>query len=391
MVSASRFPAPRAPEGLEGPFGALPMLDATLAVTQERALRRAGLRLLAEGRGEGPQVLVREDAYVTAEAVRALVKAGQRAGADLRFGLAGRAGAFARMLALGREEPALVYLHGGGGDLTERVGAARVVELDPEERALPVPVRGDGPVTLPISNLIATPVGHWVQLLWANLLGLGPFLWGELLGRHPLVALTRLAWAAAGALSLEPSRVASRVRRVGRRARVHPSAVVEASWLGEGVQVGAGAIVRGSVLGPGAVVEEQSYVEGVVMAPGARVQRQCFIKYSVLGPGSAFAGVAQLSVLDRAATVKWGAALMDMAFDRPVQVLVDGARTGVPFDLLGVCVGAESVVSTGVSVAPGRLVPAGLTILAGPASLLRSIPAGARGVLAVSDGRLVQP
>lgn len=388
VISSARFAAPRPLEGLSGPVAELPVLGETLAEVQARALARAGAPL-GEG-GEG-RVLVREDALVSADAVRALIAAGRRERADLRFGLSGRSGALASQLGFGRDEAVLGYLHGGGEGGLQRIEAARRVELDPRERELPIPVRGDGPVTLPITDLVALPVGHWAQLLWANLLSLGPFLWGELLGRHPALALARLGLAAVRARSLDPARVAARVNRVGRRARIHPSAVVEASWLGEGAEVRAGAIVRGSVLGAGAVVEEQAFIEGMVLSPRSRVQRQCFIKYSVLGPESAFAGAAQLSVLERGATVKYGAALMDMAFDRPVSLLVDRARVQAPYDLLGVCVGAGSVVSTGVSVAPGRALPPGLTILSAPGSILRSVPEGARGVFAVKDGRLVQP
>ena len=177
MITVERFAAPRAPEGLACAAADLPVLGGTLAEAQERALRSAGARIEASNQGE--RLLLREDALISAAAVRALVTEGRKQKRDLAFGLGGRSGELAALLALGRDEPALVYLSGGGQISGQRLAAAPRAALDPVERAFPVPVRGEEPVTLPISDLIAMPVGHWTQLLWGNLLSLGPFLWGE--------------------------------------------------------------------------------------------------------------------------------------------------------------------------------------------------------------------
>lgn len=254
------------------------------------------------------------------------------------------------------------------------------------ERELPGFTLPSGPIR--VADAWVFPAGHWAQLLWANLLALGPFLWARLVG-NGAVAVPRLAWAALRAGSTAPEDVAARLNVLGPGARVHRDATVEGCVLGAGARVGAGAVVRGAVLGDEAVVEELALVEGAVLGRGARVQRLAMAKFSVLEEGSAHAGMMQLGVLGRGATVKNGAILMDMAFGQGVRVKVGDALRPAPHGLLGVCVGEGATLAQGVRVAPGRVIPPGLEILLDPGAVVTRVdlPAGTARAVA-RDGRL---
>lgn len=391
------FKAPREPEGVSGPAAELPLLGLPLRERQERAFLEARIPLdqAVLGRqpleGTGARLLVREDVALAAATVRdALQVVGQGSG-DRSFVLGERSGAFAGELAFGRDEPLLVYLAQGQPDL-ERVAAAERTVLDPDERLVQVPVPGEAGadlVELPLTERILHPAGHWLQLLWANLLGMAPFLWRGLAGRNPVEAAVRLGWAALRAGSVQPVRVIGRLGRVGRDCRIHPSAVVEGCWIGDGVEIGPGAVVRGAVLADGVRVEEQALVELAVVSPGAIVQRQALVKLSVLGARSAVGGMVQLGVVDRDAQVKIGAHLMDMALDQGVRVLVGERLQPAPLGLAGVCVGAGSFVASGVRVAPGRALPPGLRVVPPPGDVLQRIPGGLSGTVTVRGGSLV--
>jgi acetyltransferase-like isoleucine patch superfamily enzyme len=259
--------------------------------------------------------------------------------------------------------------------------------FDVSEREIPGMALPSGPVR--IADAWAYPVGHWTQLLWANLLALGPFLWEVLVGRGP-AALPRLAWAALRAVSVAPEDVAARLNRLGPGARVHRTATVEGCLLGRGARVGAGAVVRGAVLGDDAVVEELALVEGAVLGRGARVQRLGMAKFSVIEDHAAFAGIMQLGVVGKGAVVKHGAILMDMTLGQAVRVRVGERLEAAPHGLCGVCVGDGAVVAAGVRVAPGRVVPAGVEVLMDPGVILThpQVDAGVRRAF-VRDGRLV--
>lgn len=289
----------------------------------------------------------------------------------------------ARLNPMGRTLAA-VHALGPAGWLGDPEAPPR--DLPPDERDLPGLVLPDGPIF--IADAWAVRVHHWSQLLWANLLGLPVFLFDTLVGRSPM-ALVRLTLALLRARSFRPPRIGAALRAWDSGVEVHPSATVEASVLRRGARVGAGAVVRGAVLGEGAVVEDLALVEGTVVGAGARVQRLAMAKYSVLEPESAFAGIMQLGVIGRGATVKHGAILMDMRLEGPVRVSVRGELTPAPFGLLGVCVGPGATVAQGVRIAPGRVVPAGLTVLSEAGSVVGrlEVPEGCR-VARVRDGGL---
>lgn len=397
MVMGGWFLAPRSPEGLAGQAGDLLLLGLPLRERQERAFLERRLRLhpaivgLDPDPAPGPRLLVRQDVAISGATVDDAARLGAQRGADCRFVLGGRSGAFAQEIALGRDEPLLVYLHEGVPDL-ERIARAPTVELDPNERLIEVPVPGEtgaSLVELPLTERLLLPCGHWLQLLWSNLLGMAPFLWRGLAGRNVLEMGWHLGAAVLASGSLSPPIVAARLGRRGKGCRVHRSAVVEGCWLGDGVDIGAGAVVRGAVLADGAAVEDQAMVELSVLGPAARVQRMGLVKYSLLGARSSVGGLVQLSVIDRDAQVKVGSHLMDMALDQGVSVRVGGRSVAAPLGLAGVCVGAGTLIGGGVRVAPGRAIPGGLAVIAPPEGLLLRVPEGLSGTVTVRNGSLV--
>lgn len=378
LPAAEGEPPPSGPdgeaacEGLPGPLGDRTLLGLGVGEWRRRAFLAAGAGL--DGPDDGEALLLAAGAVASPRALRAVVAAGRAGGGDRRFVPGGRA---AGLVEAFRGERAWVawLAPGGSGPLEARAAAAPTAELPAEEREIPGFTLPDGPLC--VADSWVFPVGHWVELLWANLLALGPHLWGALVGggAWPLV---RLPWAAAKTLSLRPEHIAAALVSRGRGSFVHRRAVVEGVVLGEGARIGAGAVVRGSVLGPGAVVEELAIVEGAVLGAGARVQRQALAKYCVIEAGAAHAGIVQLGVVGRDAQVKMGATLMDMGLGQDVLVRVGGEPRRPPHGMCGVCVGPGAVVGSGVRVAPGRVLPPGVAILADPDQVLRRVdlPAG---------------
>lgn len=380
-------------EGVIGPVGRAPFLGLPLRERQERALLEAGVRPADDPAPvDVARVVLRSDVALTAKAVAALADRGAKLGRDIRWVTGGRSGGFASQIAFGEDPVLLAWLAPGGEVTVDRLAAAEPVEFDPQERLIEMPVPrsqfGADVLELPLTEMLVLPTGHWLQLLWANLLGMAPFLWRQLAGRNIAEVGWRLFWATLRAGSVQPMRVGAQLNRVGKGCTIHPSAVVEGCWLGERVTIGANAVVRASVLADAVAIEDLAVVEGCVLGPGARVQRQAMAKYSVLCERSAVGGVVQLGVLDRDASVKRTATLMDQTLGQQVRVSVAGTLRPAPLGLAGVCVGEGTVVAANVTVAPGRCLPPGLSVLPPPGVIVRRVPAGLTGHVVVRDGRL---
>jgi hypothetical protein len=387
------LPTVNAVEGLGcAPADAL-FLGHRLEERQERAFIAAGVR-------PGPddvaheRVVVANDVAIMPATVEAILELGRRRREPVQFRPGGELGRFLAEAELGRRGFMAAYLPPGKQAVADLLDELPVAELPAtKERLLDMPVHhtqfGADVLQIPVTDALFFPVGHWLQLLWANLLGLGPFLWRGLVGP----AIPHVAWnvsrAWLRALSFNPYRIGAKLGRHGKGCRVHPSAVVEGCWMGDGVEIGANAVVRGCILADGAKIEELSVVDFSVLGRRAMVQRQAMVRFSLLAQGCACAGQMQLGVLGEDAALKHGATLMDINYAQGVRVRSAGALHRAPLGLAGVCVGPRSIVGSGIKVASGRALPPDLVVLPSPQLILSRVPKEcAKGTYTVANGGL---
>jgi hypothetical protein len=356
----------------------------------ERQRAEASAAGLAEG-DSTDVITLSGPGVATAAALRAFATASDPVPGDVIGVLPDPIGAWSRHPAFGAPI-AMVRLRGGGACTPERAAAATPATVPAPHRELPVAVAdssGGRAASIEISDVLVIATAHWAGVLWSNLLLLGPVLFGALVG-PPWMLPIRGTCAFLRTFSTDPMVLAGAMTRIGRGAQVHPTAVVEGCTVGEGAKIGPGAVVRGSIVGAGASIEPQAMVNASVVGPRSHVQRQALVLYSVIHPDAAAGGAIQLSVLGPGSTLKHGAKLMDHGFGAGVRVDVAGVRQAVPLDVIGVGLGARTVVGSGVQIAPGRAVPPDLQI--GPAadSVLRRIPRDLTGIVEVRDGTLVK-
>lgn len=367
-------------EGL-GRAEELPVPGGTLDQATRAAVAASGGEVGSTDTG-----LVVEDGTVLGpDMLAACAAAGRQAGRDARFRVGGRLGQLLAEIALGEDPCVVGWLEGPSQQAPRaRLEAADEIEIDPDEQQLALSMPGGEEVR--VSDRFAVRVRHPVQLLWANLLALPPTVWRGMVG-DGLPAALRLVAAVIGARSTQPDRVAARLTRCAPDARIHPSAVVEASVLESGAVVGPGAVVRGAWLGPGARVEALGICEGSVLGPQAVVQRQALFRYSVLARGAMIGGATQLAVLGPQSALKRGSFGMDQGLGRDVRVAVGQALVRAPLGLSGPTLGSGAQVGSGVWVAPGRRIPAGAVVV-GPDPLVDPRTPDGPGAYRVRDGRL---
>jgi hypothetical protein len=255
-----------------------------------------------------------------------------------------------------------------------RTRAQRVV-VPKKELGIPLqlPTLGPGASTLhiPVTSTLAAHVEHWVHVLWLNQAAFGT-QWLDLLRAHQ-------AWAFARAVVAAPwtfAAVSKSFVRRGRGVRIHPTAHVEASILGDGVVVGAGASVRNSILGPGVVVSDHATVLSSTLGARVAVTPRTFVVWSAAYEDAVLSNYKlQVSLVGRGASLSTWAGFIDAKLQGTIDVRHDGKLVSTERSFLGSCLGHHGHVGAKVLLLPGREVPNGAHITMRPDELISEVPA----------------
>ena len=249
------------------------------------------------------------------------------------------------------------------------------VAIDPREsveepRLPPQFVNESTPTRVAVTSRGAMHVTHWALVLRVNLAAFVSTL-KDLWERRPVYIVLRFLL----------DKLFGRFRRVrlsrqGKGCDIHPTAVVEGSWLGEDVKVGAGAVIQGSVIGNGTIVEEAAIIELSTIGHRCWIGRNTVVFMSVMYDG-VFSGhrLTQACLFGRDVCTTGGGYLIDMNFDGPVKVLKDGKVVDSGTNFLGVCIGHRVTMGTGMWIHAGREIPNDTFLIRDPKDVLVKIPA----------------
>lgn len=371
------------------PIGETPIFNRPLGDWQTEAFEKAGLERLE--RLTPPCLVVPDTLFTTGAVLAGFVRGAAGRDAVLVLGKS-TFGAQSTPIQPGVEEipeghrfTAVRYVSGQGAPPVD-------VVIDPKEREIQIPIpRGyneTGQMTLGIPRHPVMTLHHWVHILWANQLG----VWAEI-ESHPRVEL--LGSLVRGLLrvrSLNKWRLLGALNTIGSGADIHPTAVVEASSLGDNVTVGPHARVLFSKLGNGVSVMGGAQVEGAVLGAEATVSESSVLRLSVLYPEAVAAqALIQGSVLGRAAVTTKGSATIDLNFDGPVSVTLDGALVSTGSKFLGSAYGHRCRVGSGVILSSGRTIPNDYFLIRDPMRTLHQIPPGLEGQALNASGFRVEP
>ncbi|MCK6527150.1 hypothetical protein L6R50_06145 [Myxococcota bacterium] len=367
------------------------VLNRPLCGHQDDALRAVGfepVRVDSWDRvDQFPCLAFPDDLYVTRQLLRDFLKAA--AGASARAGI--RASQY---LANSHPLQDLVPARDGeaegmayelwhlasAADLARR-GELPVRLVDPREKVTEVPVPAgfragadkDRRTLAAGTTRRAMHVRHWIHLLRVNLDAIGG-TFQEAFEERKLSLVLRGLWF----LLTFPFRNRNRVfSRIGKKCKIHRTAIVEASWIGDGVHIGPYSVVQGAVLGDGVAVAAHSQIALSVMGPGSWLTRGAFVFCSVVYPG-AFVGMpfTQVSVIGRGATTTSLAGLVDINFFGDVKVRHQGRLVDSGTNFLGSAVGHGATLGTRLFVSPGREVPNGYFVTGAEEGWVNKLPEG---------------
>lgn len=339
----------------------------------------------------GPALVVRDDVFVTQHALRAfLALAG---GQPAQMGVA-------ESLFLKDSLPLQEGL-ATRGDAAAVFGIARVsgpledleslpvvtVDLAVEEKTvdgIPTVFTGGEEVRVPWTSRPVMHLSHWVHLVRANQYALMATVAG-FRERPRWRNWISIAGLLLRAFPPTEARVGRALVQKGRGCKIHPTAVVEASRLGDRVQVGPHAIVRACVLDDDVVIQPHGHCEMSALGRGAVLGKQTWINFVVGYPGAVMTAHAQMSVFGAESFVATYSPLQDLAFEGEVKVEKQGQVVTCGSRFMGVCIGHRARIGGGVFVAHGRAVPNDAVIVKNPSDVVRRIEMG-EGFLTVHEG-----
>ncbi len=391
------------------PIGETLIANRTLRAWQEEAMGRSGLVLAEEGLPpEGPCVVLQDNLFLSAPLLRAFVAASRRAPpnapAALELSDSAMVAEYHHLQGIAphpdREGTArarypLFYLPPGVRfeDARETpTGQWATLPIKPRERVfefdVPEHYFGKQKLRYPLTAMSAMVLRHWVHILRANLMAQAVDALDQPRWRRTL----RTLWALLTALPPSRARLMRRMSRIGRDCRIHPTAIIEASTIEDGVTIGPHAVVSFSRIGARSWIQELAKVSLSVLGEKSFVSSGTMLNSSVLYPQAAASQrLMQMSVLGRRSITTGGAFLMDMRFDDDVRVPLDGRLQSLGTRFLGSAIGHEARLGTGFWIAPGREIPNGVPVVRDPAHVVRRVPRDAAPgtVLVVRGERLV--
>jgi hypothetical protein len=153
-------------------------------------------------------------------------------------------------------------------------------------------------------------------------------------------------------------RVLKKMNRIGRNCQIHPTAVIEASELGDNVIVGAHAVVRYSHIGSGCQLSDNVAVVYCVLGQNNAISNSNYLACDLFFDNVfVINGPYQFSVFGNHAAV-FAVINCDIRMDQQnIRIPTDVGILDSNQSLLGIAYGHHAWVGGGNIVAPGRIIP----------------------------------
>jgi len=368
----------------------MPILDTTLAEYQDSLLKNAGLEPVRISKPneikESRCIVMADNLFITRPLLMDFIKSVRNSNATYNFSLTKSPFTdYTTKLQRVRTDVGqdgrdcirypLYFLHAADAQIN------RSMPLSFHAGEKMVPIRrgeiisgGKLKISYPITFKGAIAVNHWSHILTCSQLALTARLFDTVLGRFAWQRM-RPGGAQGPIRQKLRYRLARRAVKKGRNCDIHPSAVVEASYLGDNVTIGANAVVVGSYLADGVEVQPAAQIFYSTVGKDAGVGQKSVHNLCVLYPG-AFSGASmQYSVIGERAVTVYGAFFMDVnlsrSFDRHVSVQVGARQVDSGQMLLGACLGHRAIAGTGAWISSGVEIPNDSFLIRSPDETLR--------------------
>jgi carbonic anhydrase/acetyltransferase-like protein (isoleucine patch superfamily) len=362
----------------DDPIGDVLIKETSLDELQQSVLSKAGfsVRYISNqdeiSRKDYPCLLITDDVYFNAGTLHQFLRLSRRTSRSTRACTA-KDSAFSRIFAPFHDDQSkdlnrfpFYYLK------TPSSKEFQPVVIDMGEHQvpfnLPAHMRGSVETILPMIARPLVQLTHPLDLIFANIVSLHVRFAEALSSRFQRAQLVGRA------RSLRPSRLLSRMNRIGKGCDIHPTACLEGAEIGSRVQIGANAVVRMSRVGDGCHIGDGSVVKHSVLGAGSVLYDDLTLGFAVCYPETFLIhGPYHLSLFGRASAM-FATILDDFRLDgKHIRLQINGKLVAHPFPFIGSFIGHRTRVAGGSIIAPGRSIPNDLLIFPSPNQVLTRI------------------
>lgn len=266
----------------------------------------------------------------------------------------------------------LFYLPRGDSGFGQLGDYAPLVSNRPELKVkvkTPERLIGRAQVEMPLTRSALIHIRHWVHVLQANQISIG-VRWGELLRERKLWFFIRLLGG-----RLNRHHLAQRMVVKGKHTRIHPTAMVGWSVLGDYVEIGPKSYVYGSLIGDRCHLGYGARLEATVLGEDCMVAAQSGVVGALFYPGAVSSGLlVQASLLGEASFLARKGGTMDLNLYGDVKVRMNGEVRSTETNFLGGCLGKGARVGPEGYLAPGRELNSGIRLEIDHREMLSRIP-----------------
>lgn len=211
---------------------------------------------------------------------------------------------------------------------------------------------------VPLPDIFFQRIHDWPDLLKAQ----------SLICRESTIATVSLLrpWMSAQFLErlMNVPALASRSNKIGRRCRIHPTAILESCIVGNDVEIGAFCFLRGAVIGDQVTIREQSSIKVSVIGKGSYIL-PCDIFNCYIGTETVISThILFHCVVGNATFIGGGVGFADLNANRSnIRVTTEDSLETTDQMFLGSMVGRHCFIGAGLLFQSGQRVAYGSTIL----------------------------
>lgn len=179
-----------------------------------------------------------------------------------------------------------------------------------------------------------------------------------------------------------------RSNNIGKRCRIHPTAILEGCVVGDDVEIGPYCYLRSSIVGNRAVIRERSTLKIAMLGEGTTIN-STDITNCYIGSDSFILSPLLNVVMGNRVFLAGGSGFADFIFGaKSISVTIDEQEYDSGLKFIGSAIGHDCFIGAGIGFAPGRTIPSRVSLMNN--NLIKNIPSDADAYYVANGSDLLQ-